>query len=138
MAYISGHSIGCKLGATSSTLLLVKGLETAKASFSPEYGQILVKSMEGKPEDQLEGGKLTISLGGKMSSLETGDSTTMMDYTTVRTAAKAGTNMYFSYGTGTSDITGVGKIKGYDDDSDSKKSPASWSATLEVYFDDID
>ncbi len=130
--------VDCKLGASSSTLLIVKDLETAKISFSPEYDQVLVKSMQGKPEDELTGGKVSISLGGKMNTLETGEDTTMIDFTTIRTAAKAGTAMYFSYGTGTGNVTGVGRIKGYDDDSDSKKSPASWSATLEAYFDDLD
>lgn len=135
MGYLKGYEVYCELGTTSSTLP-IKGLETAGVSNAPEFEEILVKADEGKPQKSLSGGKMTISLGGKIAKKETAEESTHVDYNDIEGYSRAGTTVYFEYGDSTDNLTGTGIITAYSEDTGSKD-VGSWSATLEVLFDDI-
>lgn len=138
MAYIKGYEVDVEVGTADNALRKIKGLETASDSMSPDYEEILVKANNGDAERTLTGGTLTINLGGKKSTLETSESSTHYDWTVFKTWLQGDTKVYFKFIDGTgNDTTGWGKITAYNGDSDAK-SVSSWSATLDVAFDNID
>lgn len=138
MAYIKGYEVNVTVGESASGLREIKGLETASDNMSPDYEEILVKANHGDAERTLTGGTLTINLGGKKSTLETSESSTHYAWTQFKTWLQGDTKVYFELedGSGNS-TTGWGKITAYSGDSDAK-AISSWSATLDVAFDNID
>jgi hypothetical protein len=126
LAYMLTIKLGTKL---------IKGLETTGVKFKPNFETSLLKEDAGNEVDEFIDYDADLSIAGKTIKMDSGDSSTVEDFETLREASTVGSEITFVYGrmvSGSRIFSGTGTIRDWGEDAGSEKKLASWSGSIKL------
>ena len=116
---VKGYMLNIKWGDK-----LIRGLQTSGIKMKPNYEEILLKSSDGDPDDDIIDYDSEFTASGQTYERDSGESGTYEDYETLREAAAAGAVVAFVYGrfsiVDEKIVSGNAQITDYSEEGNSK------------------